>query len=81
MVSKRVAEMAETLVAVARPGITPKELFETVRRRYPKASRKEIARAAYFALIRHSSNAPEKANELRALAVASRPTLHENDDD
>jgi hypothetical protein len=80
MVSKRVAEMAETLVAVARPGITPKELFEKVRHRHPKASRKEIARAAYFALISHSSNAPEKADGLRALAVASRPTLHESDD-
>jgi hypothetical protein len=79
MVSKRVADMAEMLVAVARPGITPKELFETVRHRHPKASRKEIARAAYFALISHSSKAPEKTDEIRALAVASRPTLHDDD--
>lgn len=79
MVSKRVADMAETLIEVARPGITPKELFETVRRQHPRASRKEIARAAYFALINCAARNPEKACEMRALAVASRPTLSDDD--
>jgi hypothetical protein len=76
IVSKRIEQLAETLAILIRPDITPKQLFEAVRRRHSEVSRKEIARAAYYVLIRNAGD-KNKTDLLRELAVASRPSINE----
>ena len=75
MVAKRIVEIAETLKELAQPGVTPKQLFDSVRKSYPHASRKEITRAAYYALISYASGNVETAGQMRDLATVSRPTM------
>ncbi|MGO9134467.1 MAG: hypothetical protein ACLP8A_10540 [Methylovirgula sp.] len=75
MVAKCIVEIAETLMELAGPGVTPKQLFESVRKSHPHASRKEITRAAYYALISFASRNVETAGQMRELATVSRPTF------
>ena len=75
MVSKRIEEISITLTRLANPGVTPKELLEATRRKHPQASRKEIARAAFYALIANADTDVDKANRLHDFAVAARPVM------
>ncbi len=43
-----------------------------MRKEHPKASKKEIVRAAFMALIVHADQEPEKAKRLHDFALAER---------
>ncbi len=74
-------EIAATLRGVAAAGMKPKELLGAVRERHPEASKKEVVRAAFYALIedqnREQDTAPEQTRDLHAFAIHERATDEE----
>lgn len=55
-----ISDLAAVLRRVASPGIKPKELVAAVREKHPDATKKEIVRAAFFALSDgHDSGSPQ----------------------
>ncbi|WP_187277356.1 hypothetical protein [Methylobacterium sp. WL103] len=45
-----IAEVAATMRDVVTPGMKPKEIRAAIREKHPEASKKEIVRAAFYAL-------------------------------
>jgi len=61
-----------TLVELARPKMTPKELLKAARKAHPDASKKDIVRAAFRSLITVADTDAEKAVLLQNFALAER---------
>lgn len=70
--------IAATLVAVAAAGMKPKELMAAVRQKHPEASKKEIVRAAFYALTDDITRQPDGAAALQALAIEERAFTDED---
>ncbi|SFK28262.1 hypothetical protein [Methylorubrum salsuginis] len=71
-------EIAATLRSVATAGMKPKDLLGAVRERHPEASKKEVVRAAFYALIEgHQEPTPARAHDLHAFAIHERATDEE----
>jgi hypothetical protein len=71
MREKKLREMekiADTIRALAHPGMKPKQLVEAVKERHPDASRKEIARAAFLSVIMSAEHSAEDVQALHDLA-------------
>jgi hypothetical protein len=54
------------------PGCAPKELIAPVRKEHPKIPKKEVARAAFYAVILAAERTAERADDLHRLAVETR---------
>lgn len=76
----RIENLAATVSAVARPGLKPKEIIAEVRRRHPKASRKDVVRAAFYALIETGKLGEDKSQLLHELAISQRAARDGKDD-
>lgn len=77
--SKKKSEIAEpkqsleaTLMALAKPRMSPKELLKATRKVHPDASKKEIVRAAFRSLIAAADNDSEAALALHDFAIKER---------
>ena len=46
--------ISDTLIRIVRPEMTPKQLIKAARKVHPHASKKNIARAAFFLIISHA---------------------------
>ena len=58
--------IAGTLMRVATSNMTPKQLLKAARKNHPKASKKEIAQAAFYSIIfRSRSGAGESKKTAR----------------
>ncbi len=64
--------LSATLRSIAAPGMSPKALRSAVRERHPDASKKEVARAAFYALIEVQSQSEHGMDELHSFALAER---------
>lgn len=64
--------MAATIKELVVPGMKPKELIEAVKERHPKASKKEIARAAFLTVILSAEFDPDDTQALHDLAMDTR---------
>ena len=64
--------LAETLRSVATTGMKPKELLAAVRERHPHATKKEVVRAAFYALTEGHSGSPEHVRDLHSFAITER---------
>jgi hypothetical protein len=64
--------IADTLMRVVTPEMTPRQLIKAARKEHPKASKKDIARAAFFSIIAHADEDQGKARNLQAFAIAER---------
>ncbi|GJE45688.1 hypothetical protein [Methylobacterium soli] len=64
--------IAATIISLAAPGKKPKELIDAVREQHPGASKKDIVRAAFYALIEHKDGASDQAQHLQAFALGER---------
>ncbi|MGU3667218.1 hypothetical protein ACLBX9_23780 [Methylobacterium sp. A49B] len=64
-------ELAATLRTIATPGMKPKAIRAAIRERHPDASKKEIVRAAFFA-VAESAASQEATSELHDFALAER---------
>lgn len=77
--SKKKDEKAEqpqsleaTLISLAKPKMSPKELLKLTRKAHPEASKKEIVRAAFRSLIVAADTDAEKALLLQDFALRER---------
>ncbi|MBW9115547.1 hypothetical protein JNB88_18065 [Rhizobium cauense] len=57
-----------TIRALAVPGMKPKALIEAVKAKHPSASKKDIARAAFLAVILSAEYDPDDTQTLHDLA-------------
>ena len=64
--------IAKTVSALAAPGLKPKDLIAAVRKKHPDASKKEVSRAAFLAMIEAAEGNPDHAHRMQELALASR---------
>ncbi|AIQ91424.1 MULTISPECIES: hypothetical protein [Methylobacterium] len=62
-----IQEIALALRSIATPGMKPKALRAAIRERYPDVSKKEIVRAAFYAVTEEPS-----ASELHHFALTER---------
>lgn len=73
MSKKDLSEGVErSLVELVKAGQRPKDLIEAVRKRHPKASKKQIVRAAFSSLIKIADDDGDKARALQSFALAER---------
>lgn len=61
-----------TLLKLARPKMTPKELLKAARKAHPDASKKEIIRAAFHSIITVADSDVDKATLLQSFALQER---------
>ncbi len=61
-----------TLLKLASPGISPKEMLRQAKKLHPKASKKEIIRAAFSSLILTADKDIEKSVALHNFAITER---------
>ena len=73
----KVEEIASTVLLVMTPGMKPKELRKAVEAAHPKASKKDVARAAFYAMIAVADKSPEAAQVLHDAGL----TLRVGDDE
>jgi hypothetical protein len=64
--------IAATIKRLATPGMKPKALIDAVREVHPKASKKDVARAAFLSVIMSAEFEPEDAQALHDLAIDTR---------
>jgi hypothetical protein len=67
-----IEQLATTLQELAGPGAKRKELIAAVREKHPKASKKDIVRAAFFALTSAVDGDVERAQRLHDFALSER---------
>jgi hypothetical protein len=58
----------------------PRQLIEAVRKLHPRATKKEITRAAFYAVIVASADAPNTVTDLHNLAMDARNDLQDDAD-
>ena len=61
-----------TLLKLAKPKMTPKELLKATRKVHPDASKKEIIRAAFHSIITVADSDVDKATLLQSFALQER---------
>ena len=66
------ASIEATLLALARPKRTPKELLKATKRAHPDASKKDIVRAAFRSIISVADSDGDKALILQNFALQER---------
>lgn len=69
---REIEEIANTIRELAIPAMKPKALIDAVKQRHPKASKKEIARAAFLSVILSAEYDPEDTQALHDLAMETR---------
>jgi hypothetical protein len=72
MEAEEMQAIADTLRRVVAPDMNPKQLIKAARKEHPKASKKDIVRAAFFSIIAHADGDHGKAKNLQAFAIAER---------
>ncbi|WP_336488360.1 hypothetical protein [Methylobacterium nigriterrae] len=60
--------VARTITTLATPDIKPKDLLAAVRRHHPEASKKQVSRAAFTAMILTAEIDPDQARRVQELA-------------
>ena len=73
---REIEAMAITIRELAVPGMKPKALIDAVKERHPKATKKEIARAAFLSVIHSAEYDPEDTQALHDLALDTRDHPH-----
>ena len=71
----RLQDIAETLLAVASPNMTPKQLVKAVKKKHPKASKKDVVRAAFYAVLSQADSRPQLTGQLHAFALSERTRI------
>lgn len=66
------AALQATLVSLAQPGLSSKDLLKALKKAHPKATKREIIIAAFGSLIEVADSDGEKALRLQDLALSER---------
>lgn len=72
-----IERVAATLRQVAQANMKTKELIAAVRRQHPEATKKEIVRAAFYALTQEAGGEDRQAEQLHTFALTERATDEE----
>ncbi|QKD06444.1 hypothetical protein [Mesorhizobium loti] len=72
MDTREMVAIGETLARVVTPEMSPKQLIKAVEKDHPKATKKDIARSAFFSIIANADHDVGKAKNLQAFAIAER---------
>ena len=72
MAATKIAEISATLVKLAKPGMTHRQLIAAARLEHPEASKKEIVRAAFYALTTSANTDLSIAMQSQRFALAER---------
>ena len=67
-----IRDIGLTLQELARPRISPKQLFDAVKAHHPKAKRRDITRVALATMIASADKTPDLATQLQGLAISQR---------
>jgi hypothetical protein len=62
----------KTLLELAKPKMSPKELLKLTKKAHPEASKKDIVRAAFGSLIAVADSDVDKARTLQHFAISER---------
>lgn len=65
-------DLQSTLLNLAGSKLTPKEMLKATKKAHPKASKKDIVRAAFASLIAVADHDTDKALELQDFALKQR---------
>lgn len=68
----KIETLAATVSACAVPGSKPKEIIAAVRERHPEVSKKDVVRAAFYALTGGDILDSEKSLQIHNLAINER---------
>lgn len=63
-------EIQAALIAMAKPGMSSKQLQKDIGKAFPKASKKDIRLAAFGAMIDIVEASPDEAMQLQDLAIS-----------
>lgn len=63
-------EIQTALIALAKPGMSSKQLLKELTQAFPKASKKDIRLAAFGAMIAIVDRLPDEAVQLQDLAIS-----------
>jgi hypothetical protein len=72
MDASELSAIGDTLMRVVTPEMSPKQLVKAAQKVHPKASKRDIARAAFFSIIANADQDIGKAKNLQAFAIAER---------
>lgn len=72
MTPNEIRDIGLTLQELARPSMSPKQLFDAVKAHHPKAKRRDITRAALSTMIASADQTPDLALQLQSLAISQR---------
>ncbi|RVD39547.1 hypothetical protein EN784_04795 [bacterium M00.F.Ca.ET.141.01.1.1] len=72
MGASEMSAIGDTLMRIVTPDMSRKQLVKAARKAHPKASKKDIARAAFFSIIANADQDIGKARNLQAFAIAER---------
>ena len=64
--------LSSALVAHARPGAQPRDVLQSIQNEYPDATMREVARAAYYAVLEMPDGDPARVSLLHDLATRAR---------
>ena len=70
--ARKAHSIETTLIQLARPRMTPKELLKAARKAHPDASKKDIVHAAFRSLITVADDDADKAAILQNFALQER---------
>ena len=74
-----IEELAAAMRTIATPGMKPKALRAAIRDRYPDATKKEIVRAAFYAVTETAPADSHGVAEIHEFALVERATGDEAD--
>ena len=64
--------LGEAILHVITPNSTPNRIIKALRKAHPEVTKKELVRAAFYALIAHADTQPDKASALHHFAITQR---------
>lgn len=66
--------ISKTILELAMSGMSPKDLMRAARSAHPEASRKDVVRAAFYAIIANAGLEPHKLPAVHDFALKERAT-------
>lgn len=72
MAIDRIEDLSSALVAMARPGLKPRDLIKAVLRAHPSATKKQVVRAAFHTLVSETRVDAASAAAIYDLAITER---------
>ncbi|MEQ1956877.1 hypothetical protein [Mesorhizobium sp. CN2-181] len=64
--------MGDVMLSLVKPGMKPKDLMKAAEKAFPTASKSDIVRAAFYAIISNADSEPVKVRVLQNFALSER---------